>query len=234
MNVLQWLSDGRLVQTVSNWASEGYPVVMALDGQRTKVAGLPAGRDQIWSPDGRRVAFVDQSGLVTVAADGSDRRPLATLAGPNDTIRQPEWSPDGKQIVFTADSLPESPAERLEIVNADGSGHRVLVDNDGPGYMEAAWSPDGAEIAFTAGAGGGSQGSWIGIIHADGTSHRRTARHCLGRDPHWSPDGHQIIFNDAHSLLLMNADGSGMRRIPDTWDGYSSAWSDQGIAFLRY
>lgn len=233
IDVLQWLPDGRLVQTASPYAADPYPVMTTRDGQSTKVVGLPTGRDHVWSPDGTRVAFVDQTGLATVAADGSGRRQLITFDGSDtDTARQPEWSPDGKQIVFSADSMPKSSVERLEVVNADGSGRRVLMEKDGRGSLEAAWSPDGTEIAFT--AGGGYYGSWIGVVRPDGSGYRRIARHCSGRDPHWSPDGRQIVFNDPYSLIVINADGSDMRRIPNTWDGYSSAWSDHGIAFLRH
>jgi Tol biopolymer transport system component len=124
-DVLQWLGDGRLVHNVSNRAADSYPVVTTLDGRRTQVTGLPAGSDQAWSPDGSRVVFVDKTGLATVAADGTDRRQLTTFDGSDiDTARQPEWSPDGSRIVFTADSMPKSSVERLEIVNADGTGHR--------------------------------------------------------------------------------------------------------------
>lgn len=237
--VLQWLPDGRIAHSMSTSGRHlaASPVIVGLDGKRTDVAGLPPGSDHAWSQDGRRVVFVDSTGLVTVAADGTDRRQVTTFAGTaTDTARHPEWSPDGRSIVFIAYPVPPHPSslERLEIVNADGTGPRVLIEGEGSNFLEPSWSPDGKEIAFP--AIGGYNEHWIGVIHPDGSGYRRIARHCSGRDPQWSPDGRRIVFNDPYSLAVIDADGSHLKRIPNTWDASSAAWSKDGrtIAFLRY
>ena len=53
-----------------------------------------------YSPDGRRVAFFsDREGnprLYSIAADGTDLRPLTT----DSTSYELAWSPDGRQIAF--------------------------------------------------------------------------------------------------------------------------------------
>ena len=60
---------------------------------------------------------------------------------------------------------------------------------------------------------------------------RRITRN-RGSDPDWSPDGKQLVFGkDLESLWIVNADGSGERRL--TTRGRFPAWSPRGdlIAF---
>lgn len=52
-----------------------------------------------WSPDGRKIAFLSQSHLFVMDADGNNRKQLSTLA--LDGL-PPSWSPDGGWIAFSA------------------------------------------------------------------------------------------------------------------------------------
>ena len=52
----------------------------------------------------------------------------------------PIWSPNGQQIAFGR--ISGCCAAAVVVINADGSGERVLADNGFPG----AWSPDGRQI----------------------------------------------------------------------------------------
>jgi Tol biopolymer transport system component len=60
------------------------------------------GMSPTWSPDSQRLAFTtSRSGrleLYTMKADGTDQKPLASMAG-GDTI-DPRWSPDGTRVAF--------------------------------------------------------------------------------------------------------------------------------------
>src|SRR5262245_37930239 len=77
-----------------------------------------------WSPDGKKLLFTriheGKMGLWTVAADGSDARPL--LAGEKTPHFDGHWSPDGKKIVFVHDILQGTDGKlQINTVNADGS-----------------------------------------------------------------------------------------------------------------
>jgi TolB protein len=109
-------------------------------------------------------------------------------------------------------------ADRIALVNADGSGLSYLVEGRDP-----SWSPDGTQIAFRTGnaqRGGGNPTS-IDVIGVDG-SHR----HALDIPPSvgvetswgsgpavWSPDGSQIAFATAAGIYVMRLDGSDLHLV---------------------
>ncbi len=93
--------------------------------------------DPVWSPDGRKIAFVSSAKIYVANADGSGQRQLT----PNGAWGgSPAWSPDGRRIAFAARG-------RILVVNADGSGRRRLTHNAASAHSPA-WSPDGRRIAF--------------------------------------------------------------------------------------
>jgi dipeptidyl aminopeptidase/acylaminoacyl peptidase len=55
---------------------------------------------------------------------------------------QPVWSPDGRWIAFSRAGFGS-----IEVMRADGTGRRTLVNAPRAGYR-FAWSPDGEAIAF--------------------------------------------------------------------------------------
>jgi hypothetical protein len=108
-----------------------------------------------WSPDGQRLAASLDSGIVVMAADGSQRRVITT--GSNAS-----WSPDGASIAFF-DSMPGNPdAAGIFVVRPDGSGRRLVFRNrvrstyergwgpirEGEPEHGLVWSPDSRSIAF--------------------------------------------------------------------------------------
>jgi WD40-like Beta Propeller Repeat len=78
----------------------------------------------VWSPDGRRFAFLDGTGLRVGPVAGGSRRILASK--PFVRLEAPAWSPDGRWIAVTI-MLP--PADNLDllVVAADGSSSRRIA-----------------------------------------------------------------------------------------------------------
>jgi TolB protein len=121
--------------------------VMNADGseQRRLTRSTTRDRAPVWSPDGRRIAFVRSrfnayEDIYVMNADGSGQRRL---------IRNgvgPHWSPDGRMIAFTRSTAVNPPdggrfQRDVWVVNADGSGARNLSQNPHGDNWLVSWSP---------------------------------------------------------------------------------------------
>src|SRR5580765_4216813 len=127
--------------------------------------GLPGVQAPVWSPDGRRIAFLSRRDggkeIYVVNADGSGQRRLtgdARFPAYTGAKSTPTWSPNGRQILFEGGPGAYRP---VYVVNADGSGQRRLARNG----SSPAWSPDGRTIAFFS-------DPKIYLMNADGSEHR--------------------------------------------------------------
>ncbi|HEU0303272.1 MAG TPA: hypothetical protein VFR32_01695 [Gaiellaceae bacterium] len=189
--------------------------------RNTVADGQPA-----WSPDGKRIAFVrDYSSIWTARADGSGARKVTAGSSP-------AWAPNGRRIAFARNG-------QLAVMNADGSGVRVLVPR-GTYFGEQdggpSWSPDGKRIAFIRTTESGTPALWV--VGANGSGLRRlTASDQDETDPDWAPDGFRIVFARHHfcggscdvpGLVTIRPDGAEELDITD-WEGFlQPSWSPNG------
>ena len=138
------------------------------------------------------------------------------------------------------------------VMNVDGSGLKTIYAGGVLGHPR--WSPDGLKLAFSGqfAAPAPSTPCWwydvtcqlkIFVANADGSgglTHLTDSLSWNSADPEWSPDGSRIAFtyrfdeiDDAYSIEVMNADGSGKRQVayPSRWqtDLYMApTWSPDG------
>lgn len=103
---------------------------------------------------------------------------------------------------------------------------------------DAAWSRDGHQLAFRGYYGLGDGQYDLYAVDANGCHLTRLTHRLNGDSPSWSPTGRQIVFEVPLGIDVVNADGTGLRRllIDTSTYGYTApAWSASNrIAFVRY
>jgi Tol biopolymer transport system component len=172
----------RCADTTPQWSPDGQAIlfsqrvkgkVMSLDTvspngshptQITSVAGGPG--DELYSPDGREIAFDARDGIYTVNADGTH---LTHLLAAGTQAYSPSWSPDGTKLVYLSNAV-SGVSTSVWTINANGSDDRRLYQGPAPagGWPNPSWSPDGKQIVVSTNAG-------VYVINANGTG-----RHSIG------------------------------------------------------
>ena len=127
-----WSSDGR--QLAFQRTSKGGKAALYVanadgSGYRVLPDSVSGGID--WSPDNRRLLYVDDGRVYVTNEDWSAR---ALLVDPKPgRAADAHWSPDGKQIVF---ALGDDTSGDVYVMNIDGTGGGVS-----PGCRAAQASP---------------------------------------------------------------------------------------------
>jgi hypothetical protein len=210
---------GLLERTAQILPATGEKTVYVVEVASGETERLARGYDPVWSPDGTKIAFDQESILadriVLMGVDGSGfQKTLPHLIGPV------SWSPNGKKFVALKG------ADTLVIVSAEGE---ILQEIRPPGVEGSAnpayaqWSPSGGKIAF---AVGGGRTSWsIYTVNDDGSKVHKIAK---GAWFGWSPNGRYIAVSNG-GLTIMNRYGG------DKWEatapgegGWDFGWSPRG------
>ena len=207
-----WSPDGtRLVATQSGTTLPSRLVL--LDGEGAELADLGIGVAPTWSPDGARLAWIGDEGLVVtdeeLAPATVDLGGLANGA--------PFWSPDGSRFAVVASEDPgaiDAPAA-LYVVPVTGGEPVRLTE---PGYLNGiTWSADGSMLGYTTVDLSGVEPSRAFVVSADGGEPQALLDGAAALSPPtWSPAGDAIALVTPDGLALAAGDGTDPRLLVPT------------------
>ncbi len=227
-----------------------------------------------WSPDGKWLSFTStrvesRSQVFAIAINGGEAVRLTNAAG---GVGGYAWRPDGGAIAFT--SSPSAAARKsrdttlggFEVVRRDYAMQQLytidvasalLAPQEGAlrtpavaAYSVAGfeWSPDGTRIAFSATTVPDLIAGNTADIHvltlAGNVVRPIVTQPGADNNPHWSPNGAQLVFSSAMGetknsffrntrLAIVPAEGGAVRSITSQFDEQPSYvdWGARGVYF---
>jgi Tol biopolymer transport system component len=223
--LLAWVDRKNQIQPLAAPAKEYATPVVSPDGQRVVVAigrgfntdvwvyDIPRGTltrltfdghsgFPVWSPDGKRIAYMTRRGaeweIRSKAADGSGAEETV-LAGQDLIPNLGSWSPDGKFLAYTSMS-PDTESD-LSVLPLEGERKpRPFVQTKSAVY-NPAFSPDGHWIAYMSNETGrfevyvqpfpGPGGKWQ--VSTDG-----------GGRPVWGRSGRELFYVNANKVMSVS------------------------------
>ncbi|GHC76723.1 protein TolB [Limoniibacter endophyticus] len=187
-----------------------------------------------------RVVFVDESGSGTqrtkrLAIMDQDGANIRYLTDGRSIVLTPRFSPNRQEITYMS---YESGTPQVYLLQLE-TGQRELV-GDFPGMtFSPRFSPDGQKIIMSLMREDGNSNIFTMDLRSRQTT-RLTNTNAIDTSPSYSPDGSQVVFTSDRGgrpqIYVMNADGSGQKRISFGQGSYSTpVWSPRGdlIAFTR-
>lgn len=248
-DISPWSPDGSLIAFSSALPGERASVLSVMDADGTNIRKLAdaygfsshTGTFHAWAPDGRSLYFntswtnevgARQSGVARVWL--ADRRVERHDGG----MRQVSLA-HGRLLWMENGRSEDAPERGLYSAAADGTDVRLLcrtadIEALSPtrerhgecatlGLTNCKWSPDGTKVMVVLvgnDANGAQLVKEIYIANADGSELHFVmtfAHHHI-----WHPNSQQVIANCADGLYIVNADGTGRRKLSDLAQGHPS------------
>jgi TolB protein len=181
-NAPYWSPDGRYI-AMENPGPYPYEVRMVnADGSDFHLLGKVAdlGLDADWSPDGKRIAYVDDeepSGgngaldqIWVAPADGSSEGNQVPMPPGWIVPHNPTFSPDGTRVAFDARPVIGAGYEQILVGPADGSAAAVPITSGEAQNQEPDWKPGPSTPPAGGGSGAGGGGTEGGSGGGGGNS----------------------------------------------------------------
>lgn len=195
---------------------DNYYHVMSARLTDSQPTDLGLGDSGSLSPDGKTLIYSTNEGLTFRDMVSGETN---LVAGTSRRDRGALWSPDGRLIAFSrgpaSGLIGAAGPYELMIMNADGSGQRKLLADNGSNTAQA-WMSDGKSLIYTKRQ---AEGVIVQSVNIEtGLVSLLTQVNYQNAGIAISPDGKQIAYEamlpgDRYSVYISNLDGSNARLI---------------------
>ena len=234
---MSWSPDG---QYLLHHLEDDLDLVDTRDNfKRTSIASRTATfRTPAWSPDSRRIAYVDSARGIDTLVIADTRGESKTEVESVDILSVFLWSPTANEIAHTqltqAPSLGVPTYGGLKVYDADAEETRQITNREIAAFF---WSPDGSKLAYVGVDRSTSKISWF-VNDSSGRSEVRLTDFIPSSEQFfvmfaffdqyaysnslWSPDGRALVYAgrdpDANgtggsTIQIISVDGASPSRI---------------------
>jgi eukaryotic-like serine/threonine-protein kinase len=173
-----------------------YDLERATDTRLTFTGNFAA--TPVWSPDGRRFAFVTRASatstqLRTASADGLGATDSITI--PNNLgASLSQWTADGTQLVFFSSSFR---SYAIATAGTDRAAHAIA--DTASILVQSQFSADGRWVACVSGTSANPQ---VFVETPDGQSGRWQISTTSGIFPRWTRGGKELVYETIEGMLM--------------------------------
>jgi Tol biopolymer transport system component len=214
--------DGQRLLLVTGAENDGDLWSYDLRGRPPIPLALPNdNRLPVWSPDSRQVAFLALGtiGVMTIAADGSQRAPQMLRAG---AASPHAWSAVGELILL------RPPGDIVAMPAASTDEVRNVVASDSA-ENDPALSPDDRWLAYVSNRTGQNE-IWV-QGYPDGVPLRVSSGG--GYEPKWSADGHELFYRQGDAMMAVAVETSAEFSFAAPQRLFSGPYAQRPQAFSR-
>jgi dipeptidyl aminopeptidase/acylaminoacyl peptidase len=203
---------------------------VSIDGTNLKqiTKGEKSSSSPRWSPDGKKIAFINSGQIWTMDADGDDTKQITKISS---GAGNPVWSPDGKYLAFNSDVYPECASDDCNAQKeayAETSKVKAIVTERLLYRHWTEWRDKKRTHVFVVSSGGGGARD---VTPGDFDAPPYGAS--TGTDYAFSPDSKEIVFlknpdkveavSTNSDVFIVPLDGGTPRNITVTNKGYEAS-----------
>lgn len=189
-----------------------------------------------WSPDGSRIVFGSNDGLLYVYTAG-DATPEVVFRHESLQAGFPEWSLGGDSLAFSAWRRTSHAPPNIHLLDLRTGLTTQLTDDDNAVDRFPVWSPSGNWVAFQRQhLDEPDRPSWVCVVDVESKNCRAVGRGALQRFG-WSPDSSLVLVKDGQGdstrLRAIRIEGSVVVWTHEAALIHGGAFSASGESVLR-